>query len=998
MLLPILSHLLLAAQAALLPHGPTTLDASFGAWRAEHGPSWQIAVDAETGFAEMIYGGGAHLGSEPRTEEQAQALAAVALETSAALHGVDLTTLAPERVTFLPLGQIGSGDKWTVRYAQRITGLDVDGARVNVLIDASGRLLSVHSTAVAQQSQLAALPSFGAESAMAAAGEAFLNRHGPGSADATRPLLGAQRVVRDGQRRARAAWSFQLSRGLGTENPVGEHFWVDATDGSILSRESTIHNFDVTGTVLSRATAGVAPDGPGNPETDQVMKYARVASPAGTVISDANGNFNIVGVNAPLAVTVTYYGDFNDVQNSTGGEFSLTQTVQPNTPTTLLMNPTDSATITPQANAFIGVNLVRDWIRTINPTDATADMRFRSNVNLSQTCNAYFDGVSINFYLPGGGCPNTCYSTVISHELGHWLNVLYLTGNGSDGMGEGNADVWAMYTYDTPVIAQDFFGPGQAIRTGLNNQPFCGDANPGCYGQAHANGEPWMGAAWKVRNRLNITNGNAAGDLIADSVFLGWMNGYNQTQLRSIIETQWLTLDDNDANLANGTPHFADIYGGFRDQQFPGVTLAPFVIADVTQLPDTENVAGPYVVNATLGANFDPPLVQTVVRWRVNGGPFQDAPLVNVGGMSYSATIPGQAYPSLVQYHVQVMDSIGRTATWPPSVPEQLSAFDVGTVNVIHATDFEAPSAQGWTAGAVGDAPNPENDWARGIPRGRGGVAGSLSWRDPAAAVSGIYCWANDLGTTTADGAYSADVHSFLRSPVLNCSGATNVRLRFQSWLTIEGNALDQARVLVNGIDVYSNPAVARLDTAWGMQEYDISALAANNPSVQVEFRLRSNGTNQLGGWTIDDARVFWVSPVIVPCPAPQTYCITSPNSVGGGTVMGSSGTGNLILNNLHLYAYNSPPDTSGQFFYGNSQIQVPFGNGYRCVSGSIFRLGPQVTDSFGDASRLIDWNNLPSGTPLSGQTWNFQFWYRNPAAGGAGFNLSNALSVTVCD
>jgi hypothetical protein len=28
------------------------------------------------------------------------------------------------------------------------------------------------------------------------------------------------------------------------------------------------------------------------------------------------------------------------------------------------------------------------------------------------------------------------------------------------------------------------------------------------------------------------------------------------------------------------------------------------------------------------------------------------------------------------------------------------------------------------------------------------------------------------------------------------------------------------------------------------------------------------------------------------------------------------------------------------------------------------------------------------------GTSWNFQFWYRNPAGGGAGFNLSDALHV----
>jgi hypothetical protein len=28
------------------------------------------------------------------------------------------------------------------------------------------------------------------------------------------------------------------------------------------------------------------------------------------------------------------------------------------------------------------------------------------------------------------------------------------------------------------------------------------------------------------------------------------------------------------------------------------------------------------------------------------------------------------------------------------------------------------------------------------------------------------------------------------------------------------------------------------------------------------------------------------------------------------------------------------------------------------------------------------------------GSSWNFQFWYRNPAGDGSGFNLSDALHV----
>ena len=73
------------------------------------------------------------------------------------------------------------------------------------------------------------------------------------------------------------------------------------------------------------------------------------------------------------------------------------------------------------------------------------------------------------------------------------------------------------------------------------------------------------------------------------------------------------------------------------------------------------------------------------------------------------------------------------------------------------------------------------------------------------------------------------------------------------------------------------------------------------------------------------------------------------------------------------------------------------FGNGYRCVGGSVYRLSAQAANSFGEADRLLDLAHMPNGQIVPGQPWNFQFWYRNPAGGGAGFNLSNGLSVTFC-
>ncbi len=553
--------------------GSPQLDAHLAQWRAAHGQNWRAKADAQTGYLEMLYGGSVPSAVHPANDAQFESLGRAALESTAAMHGIDLDTLTFESAQFLPLGLVGSGDKETVRFREEVGGVRVVGGYVNVLFSARGALLSVQSTGMPGLSGFGTTASIPAPDAAAIATAAFSRLTGLAPTEVGTPELVID-AIPDGTRRTpRLSWLVnELWEGTDQE-PVGWRYSVDARNGAILRTERSVH-FDVSGNVTSMATPGVRPDEGSNPPAAQVMKYLRVTSPSGTVFTDANGDFNYPGVNTPLSVTFQYTnGTLANVQNQAGANYSLTLSLQPNVSNSILMNSPAVATVTAQANGLMFVDRTSDFIHSINPTDTHADFSALTKVNENSSCNAFWDGGSINFYRAGGGCVNTAYSTVVTHELGHWMNALYGTGNDSDRMGESNADVWSLYVYDNPIIGQDFCGVNCNIRNGNNNRQFCGDCCPGCYGEVHNDGEVWMGAAWKVRSRLETTNGQAAGGLIASNLFMGWMNGYNQTQIKSIIETQWMTLDDDNGNIGDGTPHFADIDGGFRQQGFPGLAI-----------------------------------------------------------------------------------------------------------------------------------------------------------------------------------------------------------------------------------------------------------------------------------------------------------------------------------------------------------------------------------------------------------------------------------------
>lgn len=133
-------------------------------------------------------------------------------------------------------------------------------------------------------------------------------------------------------------------------------------------------------------------------------------------------------------------------------------------------------------------------------------------------------------------------------------------------------------------------------------------------------------------------------------------------------------------------------------------------------------------------------------------------------------------------------------------------------------------------------------------------------------------------------------------------------------------------------------------------------------------------------------------------CPAPNTYCVTSPNSAGPGALISSSGSTSITANNLVLTATGAPHNQNGIFYFGPNQIMAPFGDGFRCVGGGVMRLGIVNAGPTGTFNKAIDYTNLPgNGHIESGDAWNFQCWYRDPAAGMSGYNFSNGLHVFFC-
>ena len=130
--------------------------------------------------------------------------------------------------------------------------------------------------------------------------------------------------------------------------------------------------------------------------------------------------------------------------------------------------------------------------------------------------------------------------------------------------------------------------------------------------------------------------------------------------------------------------------------------------------------------------------------------------------------------------------------------------------------------------------------------------------------------------------------------------------------------------------------------------------------------------------------------------------CDGAPNSAG--TALGFSGVGTLTPSGtFNVWLANGPPNQPGILFYGTEPNDLPYGDGVLCVGGNIQRVNPPIfLSALGNHfTTVLDWSEAPFGSGPTSITplvpVYFQFWYRDPAAGGAGFNFSNAREVVLC-
>jgi hypothetical protein len=131
-------------------------------------------------------------------------------------------------------------------------------------------------------------------------------------------------------------------------------------------------------------------------------------------------------------------------------------------------------------------------------------------------------------------------------------------------------------------------------------------------------------------------------------------------------------------------------------------------------------------------------------------------------------------------------------------------------------------------------------------------------------------------------------------------------------------------------------------------------------------------------------------------------YCVANANSTGQISRIIATGSALASNNNLSLRAIDLPQNQFGYFLVSGQQGFVPFTGGSQgnlCLNLPVGRFNLQIVNSqtLGTFAIQVDTTALPLSPPTpiqSGDTWNFQCWYRDNNPGPTS-NFSNGVSIT---
>ncbi|MCZ6542348.1 MAG: hypothetical protein O6768_01645, partial [Planctomycetota bacterium] len=448
--------------------------------------------------------------------------------------------------------------------------------------------------------------------------------------------------------------------------------------------------------------------------------------------------------------------------------------------------------------------------------------------------------------------------------------LVQVAGSGQGAYGEGMGDVMGVLITDDPNLALGFFGNcNQPLRNADNNCQFQQQGCSSCGSQIHDCGQLISGCVWSTRNELLATNPSTYLDILSNlavnSILL-----HNGSSITPSITIDYLTLDDDDANLCNGTPHFSEISMGFGAHNMLAleVELPPLQFSFPEGLPDLISPQGDTTTQVLVdgcGVLGTAPQPDTGVLHLDTGAGFVAIPMTEVAPNVYDAVFPAVDCGTQVAYYFSAETTTGQEVVSPPGAPaNSFAALSATGLQVVLEDDFEADS--GWVVGAPADDAS-TGIWERVDPVGTPAQPANDHTPDPATMcfVTGQGSPGGPIGANDVDNGQTT-----LTSPVIDLLGAPNATISYWRWYSNDEGASPNADVFV--VDISNNngstwtnvetvgPGGPQTSGGWIFRQFGVADFVAPTAQVRVRFIASDEGSGSLVEAAVDD---FTVSEVL---------------------------------------------------------------------------------------------------------------------------------------
>ncbi len=445
-----------------------------------------------------------------------------------------------------------------------------------------------------------------------------------------------------------------------------------------------------------------------------------------------------------------------------------------------------------ERNLYYHTNVVHDYFKSIDPNQTFLD--FPVEVSLYSgygSPNAasggdyiYFINVdNTNYAFAGGG-------SVLYHEYGHSMNRFQYMECGSDyGMinsacNEALADITSAAILDESRIGLGTTVTNRAdyIRDINNTKKYPKDINS----DSHKTALILSGALWDLykmtdMKTLNNVSHYAKYEIPDDSNFgnscIEWL-------------VSCLIADDNDGNLANGTPHYNEIISAF-DMHNIGMNL--LIQSSFNHQPKLfySKEESTYAIDFRIDIESKLLFLQDrleiekaeVVYSPWKGGSSSSVEAVKNSDGTFTAEIPAQEEGTILRYQINIKQA-NIDANIQCVSADAYKDYDLLFVGYTTTFEDDFETDKGWKVGSDADNAT-RGEWERAIPEEILFYSYYIFQPGNDHSEDGEYCLVTDKNGGMEDGDYYtyARGKTTVVSPKIDMSGATNPILRYFDWV-----------------------------------------------------------------------------------------------------------------------------------------------------------------------------------------------------------------------